>query len=183
MLKNAKTYLALDEEFDRQETELQEMRRARVEESEYSQREEVSLVSYSDSEAESIPCNGIEAVKHTEEADTSDLEEEAMLAHDNLHGITGGDREGPYSPPSPLNMEREEGDEPSTVPETPITPKAATAPLKEKTKKRPSPIKFPSGSPRVLHWLLHSPRKNSELSSRDLAPPVAAEAVPLGKEI
>ena len=108
MLKNAKTHLALDEEFDRQETELQEMRRARVEESENSQREEVSLVSYSDSELESIPCSGIESVKHTEEADTSDLEEEAMLAHDNLHGITGGDREGPYSPPSPLNMEREE---------------------------------------------------------------------------
>ena len=57
MIKNAEAYLALDEDFERQETKLREMRRARVEESENSQREEVSLVSYSDSEVESIPCS------------------------------------------------------------------------------------------------------------------------------
>ena len=190
-----------DAEFEEQEKELRDRMMPQEEEGENSQREEVSLVSYSDSEVESIPCSGVESVKHTGEADTSEpenLEQEYVTSHENFerkvldrnttpeldhyspHGTTGGDREGPYSPPSPLNMEREERDEPSIVPETPVTPKAVTTPPKEKTKKRPSPIKFPAGSPRSN--ILHSPRRKMGMSLRGLVPPVAAKAVPQGKE-
>ena len=97
----------------------------------------------------------------------SDLEDEVtnIVRHDipkpednrdEYYGITR-DREGPISLPSPCYSKCMEQDKPSphlsqtTVPETPTTPSEPPVPSQGEPKKKPSPIKFPSMTPKITH--------------------------------
>ena len=75
---------------------------------------------------------------------------------DNYYGTSREVREGPYSPASPLNMEQdEERDKPLTIPETPTTPNASTAPPKETKKKKNISHQIPLRKPKETSLTTH----------------------------
>ena len=141
MLKNMQKYLALEAQ-EKEQEERDKMPSPQEEEGKISDIE-VEEVVLSDLEDEVTNI-----VRH-------DVPE-PVDSRDEYYGITR-DREGHISLPSPCYSKFIKQDKPlphrsqTTVPETPTTPSEPPVPPQGEPKKKPSPIKFPSTTPKITH--------------------------------